>query len=168
MKNSSPSYLLRPMAATDLDQVMQIQQQAYVAELHESITVFAGKLERFPDSNWVAQGEHGLLAYLFAQPAQHLQPPPLNDAGTSVAIANALHLHDMAVAAHARGLGLARKLVQTSLGWGRMQKLAWATLIAVQDSQAFWHTQGFHSGTPDKPLGSYGPGACYMYQSLLG
>lgn len=168
MMTSSPSYLLRPMVQDDLDQVMRIQEQAYIPELHESATAFTGKIQCFPDSNWVIQGQQGLLAYLFSQPAQHLFPPPLNDAGSSIESATALHLHDMAVLPEARGLGIATALVTASLDWGRRQDLAWASLVAVQDSQVFWQARGFSICTPKKSLESYGSGACYMHQSLLG
>jgi len=162
------AYLLRPMASQDLEAVLGVQRLAYTPDLHESLTVFSSKLERFPDSNWVIQGERGLLAYLFAQPARYLHPPPLNDCDAAVAGADALHLHDMAVAPRSRGLGLAGQLVAAGLNWGRHQNLAWATLIAVQDSRSFWQAHGFCCGSLEKSLDSYGQGARYMYQSLLG
>ncbi|WP_303784883.1 GNAT family N-acetyltransferase [Azovibrio restrictus] len=165
---NSPRFFLRPMEPADLEQVLAIQAQAYPPELHESAQVFSGKLRQFPGSNWVAQGDEGLLAYLFAQPALYLHPPSLNDPGTPVTGADALHLHDMAVAPAARGLGLARSLVRDCLEWGRRQGLHWATLIAVGDSPAFWAGQGFAPGNPVTPLACYGPKACYMHRSLLG
>ena len=165
---NSPRFFLRPMEPADLEQVLTIQAQAYPPALHEPATVFSGKLRQFPHSSWVAQGQAGLLAYLFAQPARHLQPPPLNDPGSPVPGADALHLHDMAVAPAARGLGLARNLVRDALDWGRAQGFRWATLIAVGDSPAFWAGQGFAPGEAGKSLACYGPDALYMHRSLLG
>lgn len=164
-ENLSPLQF-RPMQASDLEQVLQLQCRAYHSDFHEGPDTFAGKLARYPDSAWVAVRQHHLLAYLFAQPACCGLPPPLNDPGLEVGTADALHLHDMAVAPEAQGQGLARRLLDGALAWGSRQGWRWVTLVAVQDSAPYWRRFGFNDAAPEKSLESYGPGAVYLTRPL--
>lgn len=157
---------LRPMRPDDLPAVLTLQALAYRPEFHEPPEAFAGKLTHYPQSAWVVEDDAALLAYLFAQPARRGHPPPLKDAGRPVCAPDALHLHDLAVAPAARGRGIARQLLDTALAWGRAQGLAFATLVAVQDSAQRWRHMGFIDARPEKSLASYGPGAVYLVRAL--
>jgi GNAT superfamily N-acetyltransferase len=154
------------MRPADLAAVLALQATAYRPEFHEPLEVFAGKLAHHPHSAWVIEDDAALLAYLFAQPARRGHPPPLKDPGRPRRAPDALHLHDLAVAPAARGGGLARRLVDTALAWGRAQGFTCATLVAVQDSASRWRHMGFIDAQPAKSLASYGADAVYLVRTL--
>lgn len=160
------------MAFDDLPAVLAIQAQAYAPCFHEDERTFRSKLHSFPDWAWVAQTSHRkLLAYLFAQPTRLGIAPCLGDSGIPVASPNALHLHDLAVAPEARGVGLAGMLTKHVLERARQAgpeqpALPWVTLVAVQDSLPYWSRHGFAPAPEIPGLHSYGPGATYMLRQV--
>jgi len=162
----APALLIRAMLPDDLDAVLQIQRSAYAPEFHESRGVFSGKLARYPRHAWIVEIEGKPCAYLFAQPARHGSPPPLNDSGPAITETDTLHLHDMAILPQAQGQGIARQLMRHALDWGKRQGYARATLVAVQDSAKRWQRYGFRETLPEKSLASYGEGAAYMTLTL--
>ncbi len=157
---------VRPMSPADLVQVLQLQARCYEPRFHESAAAFHAKQARHPDHAWVADRDGLITAYLFAQPARKGYPPPLDDPGSPVQDADVLHLHDMAVAPEARGLGLPTYLLEEALAQGKRLGLQQATLVAVQGSEGFWRRLGFSPSTPLKSLESYGPDASYLLRPI--
>jgi ribosomal protein S18 acetylase RimI-like enzyme len=171
------------MVAADLPAVLAIQTRCYAADLLESAATFAAKLNYSSDTCWVASGPDGqLLAYLFAQRAAYLHPPrldsapqdslaPARKANASSDLNLVLHLHDLAVDRAARGMALGDRLVARAFAAARQAGLARLTLVAVQQSSAFWSRFGF--AAPDHPLppdlaeelASYEADACYLVAS---
>ncbi|WP_334156561.1 GNAT family N-acetyltransferase [Oryzomicrobium sp.] len=183
LPHSGCEVVIRPMTADDLPAVLAIQARCYHADLLESAATFAAKLRYSGDTCWVAcDGANRQLAYLFAQPAAYLHPPRLDSApdGDPAAARKAntgadlvLHLHDLAVDRTARGLALGERLVAQAFAAAREAGLARLTLVAVQQSGAFWERFGFTA--PDHPLppalteelASYGADACYRVAPAL-
>lgn len=183
LPHSSHEVVIRLMTADDLPAVLAIQARCYHADLHESAATFAAKLRHSGDTCWVAcDGADRLLAYLFAQPAAYMHPPRLNSApGENAAAARkpntgadlVLHLHDLAVDRTARGLALGDRLVAQAFAAARTAGLTRLSLVAVQQSSAFWGRFGFTA--PDRPLppglaeelASYGDDACYRVASAV-
>lgn len=181
LPHSSHEVVIRLMTADDLPAVLAIQARCYHADLHESAATFAAKLRHSGDTCWVAcDGTNRQLAYLFAQPAAYLYPPRLDSAldgdPTAARKANTgadlvLHLHDLAVDRAARGMALGDRLVTRAFAAAREAGLTRLSLVAVQQSGAFWGRFGF--AAPDHPLpqelanelASYGADACYLVSS---
>ena len=175
---------LRPMTADDLPAVLAIQARCYRPELHESQATFIAKLRHSGATCWVASdGANGLLAYLFAQPATYLHPPRLDTPPGAEAASPSprhpateadlvLHLHDLAVAPYARGQALGDRLVARAFAAARTAGLTRLSLVAVQQSSAFWRRFGFaapnHPLPPDlaEELARYGADACYLVTSV--
>lgn len=165
----SPTFLIRPMQAADLPEVLHIQAACFTELQPESQASLAAKLQAAPAHCWVAahQGSGGLAAYLFALPWR-AEAPPLLDAADCVlpARADCLYLHDLSVHPIARGSGLAQALVQRFLQNLEASGLDRACLIAVQNSASFWGRWGFAprpvSAQLRHKLASYGPDAHYL------
>ena len=83
-----------------------------------------------------------------------------------------LHLHDLAVAPYARGQALGDRLVARAFAAARTAGLTRLSLVAVQQSSAFWRRFGFaaphHPLPPDlaEELARYGADACYLVTSV--
>lgn len=163
-----PGLQLRPMEETHIPQVWQLQCLAYAPEFHESEAVFRAKRAAWPDCCWVLVWDERVLAYLFAQESRLGHPPCLHNEGQEMGARDCFHLHDLAIHPEFRGLGLGRPLIEAGLVEGRRRGLAWASLVAVQQSVAFWEKQGFGGGGPElcPPLSSYGPDARYLLRLL--
>src|SRR5690606_15072034 len=88
------------------------QREAYGDAYQESATVLGGKLALARASCWGAEAGGVLLGYAFAHPWRRASPPPLHAALESLpAAADAMFVHDVAIAACARGHGLAARLL---------------------------------------------------------
>lgn len=165
---------LRPARRADIPEILRIQAQCYTEIEPETAPAYLNKLEQAPDCAFVMAGAGNgqVLAYLFALPIQ-IEAPPALDAHDFVCPANAdcLYLHDLAIAPDARGLGLSRPLMQAFFAAAQARRLPWASLIAIQDSQAFWQAYGFASSELSRradmqnKLRSYGA-ASYLLQKL--
>ena len=165
---------LRPAHHADVPEILRIQAQCYTEIEPETADAYLNKLEQAPDCAFVIEDASckQVLAYLFALPIQ-IEAPPELDAQDFVcpATANCLYLHDLAIAPNARGLGLSRPLMQAFFAAAQARRLPWASLIAIQDSQAFWQAYGFASSELSlradlqNKLRSYGA-ASYLLQKL--
>lgn len=158
--------LWRAMTMSDLPQVMDIAARVHTGYF-ESEAVFAERLALFAPGCRVAvaqDAETVLLGYSIMHPAHYGEPPPLNSLLHRLdANADGLHLHDVALLPQARGAGLGRTLIAHLHDLMRTHRLAYASLIAVHGSAAYWHGAGF---VPDAlsgaRLASYGDDAIYM------
>lgn len=161
-------YLWRPMAVSDLPQVMAIAAQVHVGYF-ESEEVFAERLARFPRGCRVAVTSGGMAGgYAIMHPWHLGQPPALNRLlGGTGANADCLHLHDIALLPATRGAGLGREVVDLMRAIMQDEKLSHAALVAVHDSMGYWRSFGFEPWQNQvQELGghlrSYGQGAVYM------
>lgn len=160
---------LRPAQVTDVPEILRIQAACYNAIVPEDAAAYLNKLHQAPDCAFVLQSAPGqLVAYLFALPIAVDAPPALNSNNyLRSTAANCLYLHDLAIDPAAHGLGLSQPLMAAFFQTARQQNLHFCSLIAIQNSDAFWQRYGFRTDarttTPaiQEQLRSYGP-ACYL------
>ena len=163
---------LRPARSADLPEILRIQALCYQAIEPEDAAAYANKLALAPDCAFVmAAADEPLRAYLFALPITLEQPPALNASDLRLPEqANCLYLHDMAIDPAARGQGLSAPLMAAFFAAAQTRQLAWCSLIAIQNSSAFWLRYGFaqqalsHSPAMLSKLASYGQ-AQYLLQA---
>lgn len=101
----------RPMRQSDLgavDEIAKIVHPAYP----EDIAVATERLALFPQGCFIAEGEAGPLGYAISHPMILGRPAALDSLlGGLPTEADCLFLHDIALTARARGLGLGRLLI---------------------------------------------------------
>lgn len=163
----------RLMQAADLPAVIALQDRCYSADLYEPPELLATRLACARQSCWVAENTRGeLLAYLFSYPSL---PGKITELATDFTVAEKpelLYLHDMAVSENARGLGVAKMLLNRARLHAVQLGLSGLALVAVQGSVSYWQKQGFVVQTPlsataQAALNSYtGERAQYMFQLL--
>lgn len=159
------------MRESDLDGVLRVQAACYPAAMQEPGPIVLARLRAAPGTCAVAVDSDGVAAYLFAYPSVL---GAVTDLGAPFAPApqpDTLYLHDLAVAPHALGQGLARGLASHLLALGREQGLRWSALVSVQDSAAFWETLGYRAAAaaacaPGRGLASYPGDSLYMRRPL--
>lgn len=146
----------RPMRPADLDAVRAIADVVH-RDYPEAPAVFADRLALFAAGCWVAEGRDGrLLGYCLSHPGMVGEPPPLDTVlGALPAGADCLYLHDLALLAEARGLGLGAALTARLERVARGHGFDRIALTAVSGSDAFWQRQGFQP-RPCGKLASYG------------
>ncbi|MFZ6850154.1 GNAT family N-acetyltransferase [Undibacterium sp. RuRC25W] len=133
---------VRTMREADLAAVYAVQVLAY-DDMVESLDVLRSRLLTAPDTAWVAENRDGIGAYLVAYPSQRGKISPLGSDFELAPVANALYIHDLAVAPRMAGRGVAGALVQQALSYALSQQLAYVCLVSVQDSLVFWNKLGF-------------------------
>lgn len=158
---------VRPMLEADLAAVLAIQADCYIAIEPESAGSLLAKLRASPATCFIAARGGEPLGYLIALPWQAQDPPPLNAADCELPDApDCLYLHDLAVAAGGRALGVGRELVAAFLRRLQVSRLGLAGLVAIQDSAPYWARYGFRVVPPSPrlaaKLASYGAGVHYM------
>jgi len=142
-KNVSDSIVIRNTTLNDFYSINEIQNQAYIADFVEDISVLIQKFNLFPQGCFVALSHHVVIAYLTAYPICSTQIPLLNTHYSSEKQANALFIHDLVIHPHFQQLGLG------SLLFAHFEAVALTTpyseiyLISVQNSYSFWLKKGF-------------------------
>jgi predicted N-acetyltransferase YhbS len=161
----------RLMQTADLGAVAAIQREAYVPQMVESDAVMQARLAACPATCWVADDGSGACAYLFAYRSQCGKISTLGDAFSDLPSADALYLHDLAVARRVSGRGIGPALVRHALQAARQMDLPYSCLVAVQDSLRFWSALGYQaqaelSEAQRAQLASYHGAAHYMVLDL--
>lgn len=164
---------LRAMRAADLAAILAVQAACYPASMQEPACVVQARIRDAGDSCAVAVDREGVCAYLFAYPSRLGKVTPLDGLFTVAPDADALYLHDLAVAPRALGRGLARALVGYLLEAAHRRGLPASALVSVQGSEGFWSALGYRASAPACPqaraaLASYPGGAQYMTRVLTG
>ncbi len=156
----------RLMIEADLDDVSRIAAAAHPEALSERPDVFAEKLGLFPRGCLAfALGER-VAGYAFSHPWM-LGDAPALDAflGALPESPDCLYLHDLAIAAEARGRGEAARAIASLTALAAAERLGALALIAVQGTDRFWTRAGFLDAPAPRlaaKLAGYGPGARYM------
>jgi ribosomal protein S18 acetylase RimI-like enzyme len=165
---------LRPMLDADLAAVLAVQAACYLPAMQESADIVLARLRTAPETCLVAcegagegAGEDDpVCAYVFAYASRLGAVTPLGAGFSPAPEADTLYIHDLAVAPHALGRGLARRLAVELAALGRARGLPHAALVAVQDSRRFWQGLGFAAHPPGPTgaaaLATYPGGALYM------
>ncbi|MFM4717725.1 GNAT family N-acetyltransferase [Aeromonas bivalvium] len=160
------SIQIRSISPQDWPQIMAIQAECYHQLTPEPLSVMSNKAELAPDCCWVAEYQGRVRGYLLCHPWCANQPPPLSVTMTALAGAQEFYLHDLAVSAEVRGMGVGQRLLATALTFASNKGYQHAGLVAVQDAPTFWRKQGFVPSATTKSLAEYGEGAVYMRLSL--
>ncbi len=156
----------RALRPADLPALCRLAEAAHPSH-PESPAVFAERLALAPGFCLALPGGEGLLGYAIAHPWAG-PPPPLDSLlGALPEAPRALHLHDIALAEAARGMGLGREALVRLLGMARQAGLKEASLVAIAGKQGYWQGQGFTpAAAPGAALHGYGEGAVLMRRRL--
>jgi len=176
-------FILRPMMATDLAAILDVQAQCYGSALLEGLDALASRLTLSSATCWVAEMGNKpdrLGGYLFTHPWSESSLPPLDSvlerhretppAQTTVT----WFVHDMAVAPAGRGSGLAIRLYKAALAEAVRAGLRRSRLIAVQSAGDWWRRLGYVpvgtelTAAHAAKLERYGADAVIMERSLAG
>lgn len=168
---SSADVVVRPLHEGDLDAVLAIQAQGYDAATQEAAATFSAKLRVAAQSCFIACLDGRAMGYLIALPADANLPPPLHSTeASSLATADALYLHDLAVAPQARATGVTQRLLAAYWRCLHEGGFRFACLTAVNGSRPFWERHGFRVVAADAALrarlAGYGDGATFMRQAI--
>jgi GNAT superfamily N-acetyltransferase len=154
--------MLRPLQASDLDAVLEIQRAAYGDAYQESAAVLGRKLALAPQACWLAGRAGEALGYVFAHPWRHGVPPRLHAPIAALPAApDCGFVHDLAVSPRARGAGVAAALLARVAAWSAAAGLDGLSLVALADAVGFWRRHGFVAGALELPP-AYGAGAVLM------
>ena len=162
---------IRIMRETDIVAVFDVQSQVYVPEMVEPANLITARLAASPQTCWVAEDSHGIGAYLMTYPSVHGKISVLGADFQVADPANALYLHDLAVAPRMSGQGVGQGLVQQALAFALAQQWHYACLVSVQDTSRFWQRLGFLPVANVQPeqraiLQSYSGPAIYCVRQL--
>lgn len=159
---------LKPLTLDDLEAVLSIQSACYDPFFHESAAAFRAKLEASPDTHWLCRREGRPLGYLVTLPVAEGKLPALDaDVVVTVDPPEWLYVHDLAVLAEARSLGLGKRFMAEAERVAREKGLRGLALVAVQGAEGYWAKAGFRAKQAVSPalagkLASFGEGAVYM------
>lgn len=157
----------RPMRANDLEAIMSIAENLH-PDYPERLDIFADKLAFCPLGCQVVEDGGTLLGYGFAH-GWSLGLPPLLDTplGYPPGPIDCLHLHDIALMAQIRGLGLVDLYLDHLRPLAQSLGVAALSLIAVAGKDGYWRGKGFGDFSPPNAalrqrLASYGNAAVYL------
>lgn len=162
---------VRTMQPDDLAVVYHIQTLVYVSAMVEPPALLASRLAAAPDCAWVAEQDNQVVAYLAAYPSTNGRISALGQNFQVAQLANALYLHDMAVAPEQTGQGLARSMLASALAYAGQQGWQYVCLVSVQSTRSYWQGLGFIEQADlneDQTikLASYAGPAFYMVREL--
>jgi len=159
----------RPMTPADLAAVGDI-----AAEVHpgypEDATVFEERLRLYPAGCHVYADGAAITGYILSHPWIDRQPPALNTLLGSIPTgADTYYIHDIALLGQSRGKDSARAILRQLVELARTSGFTNLSLIAVNDSAAFWRRLGFEivqDAALDEKLRSYDQQARFMRLDL--
>lgn len=160
----TPSLVIRPLIATDVDHILVLQELAYAGYYLESAESFAVKIAAGPETCFGAWFEGQLVGYLVAVPLQSDQPLDLNSTKiepTPMSEAQVLYIHDLAVHPERRKTGLGDVLLVHLYDSANRYGIEAYSLVAVQNSTGYWAQRGFEPQEGQPAIG-YGPEAVRM------
>jgi len=115
-------------------------------------------------------GTNRLIGYILSHPWTYAAPPALNSLlGALPSPPTTYYIHDIALLPEARGTGAANIVVQRLIALAETVRLSNLSLVAVNNSVAFWQRHGF-ALTPnpalDAKLRSYDEEARFMVRAI--
>jgi GNAT superfamily N-acetyltransferase len=156
--------VIRRFEAGDLPAALALQAIGYPAHLHDGDAAFASRPSVAPGWCWVSVTDGQMDGYLLSHPWASMSPPA-PDVLLDSALGPIWYVHDLSVAAHARGTGIARALLDAC--FAANAPVHRSELIAVEGAGRFWERQGWHPvteppGALAAKVAGYGPLAVYM------
>jgi len=159
----------RPMTAQDLAQV-QILADRIHADHPEDAQVFAERLRLYPQGCLTLEEDDRLTGYALTHPWHYGMPPALNSLLREIpSDATTYYVHDVALLPEARGKGYAAQAGERLVRHARNAGFSNLSLVAVNNSQAFWERLGFRAASVpglEAKLLTYGPDAVLMVRGL--
>ncbi len=157
---------IRSLTCDDLPAALRIQFDSYPPFLCEDEAAFASRLHVASSYCLAATRNDAVVGYLLAHGWAAQSPPPIGTQLPHTAPREVLFIHDLAIGAGGRGLGLGRKLVARAFDLALADGLKIAELIAVRDAGSYWQTLGFSDAIASSSLqakvAAYGPEARWM------
>lgn len=161
---------IRPLERHDLPAALEIQSASYPAFLVEPADAFASRLAAPLPFCLAALRSGELAGYLLAHGWPRQSPPPVARVLAPQAATEVLFIHDLAVGAEGRGLGLGRQLIDCALVLAARHGLARAELIAIEGAGDYWRALGFAeepvSAAVAAKVAAYGAGARWMARDI--
>lgn len=158
------STIVRPILDTDIDHVLSVQTEAYESRYHESAQSFRAKVAAGPSACFGAWNKSEMAGYLVALPLPADAALELDSAtlpATSIATADSLYIHDLAVRPQYRSQHVANVLLVHLYELALRHRIEHFRLVAVQGSAPFWESLGFLATGDPVPKG-YGDEAVLM------
>jgi GNAT superfamily N-acetyltransferase len=155
---------VRPLTLTDLPAALALQAMCYPPDIRDGEAAFASRVSGAPGWCWTIETAGRMDAYLLSHPWPSMSPPSPDTVLTS-AEGGCWYIHDLTVAPHARGKGLARPLLAVCLD--AHPQVARSELVAVPGAAPVWSRLGWSEVT-DIPaalaakVARYGAGSVYM------
>lgn len=159
----------RAMTGADLDAVFAIANVVHPG-FFEAAEVLAEKFALYPVGCRLLEVAGQASGYVLSHPWRLGALPELNALlGAIPAGADSFYIHDLALLPQARGAGAAGAIIAELTAQARGEGFATMSLVAVNNSLAFWTGQGFVA--EDRPdladkLAGYEEAARYMVKKL--
>ncbi|WP_125256756.1 GNAT family N-acetyltransferase [Brevundimonas fluminis] len=160
--------MIRPFEVSDLPAALALQAVGYPTHLHDGEAAFASRPAVAPGWCWVAESAGRLDGYLLSHPWVSMRPPP-PDVVLASAEGPVWYVHDLSVAAHARGAGTGRALLNACRA--AIPGIRRSELIAVEGAAPYWMRADWRPVDPLPPalaakVAGYGPLAIYMVREF--
>lgn len=152
----------RPMQERDLPRAAAIAAVVH-PDFPEDDAVFAERLRLYLHGCHVLMRDDTVAGYILSHPWHDGAPPALNTLlGRLPPSPPVYYIHDLALMPAARGSGAAADIVRDLITHARQAGFPSVALVAVNDSEPFWHRLGFRPAGSSVNLASYGGNARYM------
>jgi GNAT superfamily N-acetyltransferase len=158
----------RPMAPSDLPVALRVADVVHPT-YPEDPAIFSERLALFPAGCWVLEQGGRPIGYIVSHPWTYASPPLLNSLlGAVPTTPTTYYIHDIALLPQARGTGAASGIVAQLINLAASLNLPNLSLVAVNNSVAFWRRHGFTlTAIPalDAKLRSYDEAARFMVRA---
>jgi GNAT superfamily N-acetyltransferase len=163
MTRALPRWL--PMTLADLPAALAVADIVH-PRYPEDAAIFAERLALYPPGCLVLMQGEEQIGYIVSHPWSYGAPPALNSLLRALPLPpTTYYIHDIALLPRARGTGAARLVIAQLVERAEALALPNLSLIAVNDSVAFWQRHGFGvTSDPalDRKLRSYDESAQFM------
>jgi ribosomal protein S18 acetylase RimI-like enzyme len=157
------------MTPQDLPQVQALADSIHVSHPEDPL-VLTERWRLYPQGCLMLVENECAIGYALTHPWRFAEPPPLNRLlGAIPSPATTYYIHDIALLPEARGHGHAAHIADRLAAHAREAGYGNLSLVAVNNSQAFWKKAGFRViAVPglEAKLASYGPDAALMVREL--
>jgi GNAT superfamily N-acetyltransferase len=158
---------VRHISDDDWDGIVALEARAYAPlGLSEERAALESRVRASPATCFVLDVEQRVAGYLLALPYPAFEYPDLTRTEEVVFRSRNLHLHDVVIAEHLRGRGLAKRLLHHLTATAEAQGYEQISLVAVAGSETFWAANGFAARNGAVNTGSYGADAVYMSRAV--
>lgn len=158
---------IRNITADDWNAIAALEASTYTDNaLSEGRAALESRARPSPATCFVLRLDRQIAGYLLALPYPLFQYPDLNRAEKTVFRSPNLHLHDLVIAEHLRGRGLAKRLLHHLTTAAVSKTHERISLISVAGSETFWSANGYAAHRDIALPGSYGTNAVYMSKAV--